>query len=387
VNRIKVIALIEAHVMTGPAKNILRFAADCRDRVDFTVVTFVRSSGNASSAALNGQFLSGARSLDVPVEIISETGRFDVSVGASLRQICERLKPNIVQTHAVKSHLILSFFRKRTFTWIAFHHGYTYEDLKMRIYNQFDRRSLRASDYVVTVCNEFARQLINRGVRRDRIAVAPNSVRHDFIRADTTLSKETRQKLSISNDELVVLSIGRLSSEKGHRYLIDAISKINIRAPQLKVKLLIAGHGPCEANLREQIELLGLTEHVRMLGYCSDIKPLFLIADLFVLPSLSEGSPNVLLESMAAGVPIVATHVGGVPELVDDKKSAMLVPPAKADVLANSIYELLIDRSRARNLATVASERVRLMFSPEKYDERILDIYARAVHGELHRND
>ena len=384
-SRIKVIALVEARVLTGPAKNVLRFAEECRDRVDLTIVTFVRASEKKNQAAPQNAFISEVRKLNLPIEMIWETGAFDLSVLASLRRIFEQHKPDIVQTHSVKSHFLVSLLRERPFRWIAFHHGYTSENLKIYIYNQFDRWSLRACDCVVTVCAEFARRLVRRGSRKDRIFVVHNSVRADFGYHNDILSQVTRQRFSISGDDLVVLSVGRLSPEKGHRYLIDAIAKIISSSPHLKLKVLIAGEGPAEGKLRSQVAKRGLEKCVSLLGQCSDVAPLFSIADVFVLPSLSEGSPNVLLESMAARVPIVATNVGGVPEMVNDGESATLVPPANADMLGRSILDVLVDRSRAKQCAGVAFDRARLMFSPTMYNDRILNIYdtllCRAPHN------
>jgi glycosyltransferase involved in cell wall biosynthesis len=177
----------------------------------------------------------------------------------------------------------------------------------------------------------------------------------------------------------MVLSVGRLSPEKGHNYLIDAVSTIVSTSSQLKLKVLIAGSGPSERKLKEQINKKGLQGRVELLGQCSDIKALFSIADLFVLPSLSEGSPNVLLESMAARVPILATKVGGVPELVKDGESAILVLPADSESLKKAIIELLMNRSRAIQLASVAFENARLIFSTSKRDEHLLSIYDRVI--------
>ena len=140
--RIKVIALLEGRVVSGPAKNILRFASDCRNSVELSVVTFMRSSKNRPTS--KNEFVSAARSLAIPVEIVEESGPFDLSVLAKLRQICEEQKPHIVQTHSVKSHFLMSLMRGRSFRWIAFHHGYTSENLKAKFYRQFDKWSLRA---------------------------------------------------------------------------------------------------------------------------------------------------------------------------------------------------------------------------------------------------
>lgn len=221
--------------------------------------------------------------------------------------------------------------------------------------------------------------LASRGVRRDRIFVVHNSVETDIRYSHAKLSEETRQLWNVSRDEHMVLSVGRLSPEKGHNYLIDAVSTIVSTSSQLKLKVLIAGSGPSERKLKEQINKKGLQGRVELLGQCSDIKALFSIADLFVLPSLSEGSPNVLLESMAARVPILATKVGGVPELVKDGESAILVLPADSESLKKAIIELLMNRSRAIQLASVAFENARLIFSTSKRDEHLLSIYDRVI--------
>jgi len=221
--------------------------------------------------------------------------------------------------------------------------------------------------------------LASRGVRRDRLFVVHNSVETDVHYSHAKLSEETRQQWNVSRDERMILSVGRLSPEKGHNYLIDAVSMIVSTSPQLRLKVLIAGSGPSERKLKEQVNKKGLHERVELVGQCSDIKGLFSIADLFVLPSLSEGSPNVLLESMAARVPIVATEVGGVPELVKDRESAILVPPADSESLKKAMIELLMNRSRAIQLASVAFENARLIFSTSKHDEHLLSIYDRVI--------
>jgi glycosyltransferase involved in cell wall biosynthesis len=374
-NRIRIAALVEGRFLTGPAKNILRFAEDCRDRVDLSIVSFLRTSGKYASEAQNNQLLSAARSLNIPIEIVQETGPFDLKVLRALREIFERHKANIVETHGIKSHFLVSLLRPKDFRWIAFHHGYTMEDLKARFYQQFDRWSLRLCDSVVTVCGEFATTLEGLGVRRDRISVVHNSVNTDVHWPYEKLSEQARHQWKVSLGEHVVISAGRLSPEKGHAYLIDAVSAIVSMSPEVKLKVLIAGSGPSEKKLKEQVSEKGLNQRVKLIGHCSDLDGLFSIADLFVLPSLSEGSPNVLLESMAARVPIVATKVGGVTELVKNGESAILVPPADSESLKTAMLELLTNRSRGIQLANVAFEDARLLFNASKRDELLLGIY------------
>jgi glycosyltransferase involved in cell wall biosynthesis len=383
VKRIKILALVEAFVVSGPAKNILRFAVDCRDRVDFSLVTFIRTKGRGERDDSNNELVSTARNLGIPLHIIWETGPFDLSILGELRQICAAENADIIQTHGVKSHFLVSLLGKRKSRWLAFHHGYTSEDLKVRFYRQFDRWSLRRCDRVVTVCKAFAMMLESRGIPQERIFIVPNSVNTEMAPADAKLTDGTRARWQIPKDDWLVLTAGRLSGEKGHRYLIDAVSSALREIPELKLSVLIAGIGPADGQLKAQVKKNGLDQRVKLIGHCYDVKSLFAIADLFVLPSLSEGSPNVLLESMAARVPIVATSVGGVPEHVTDGESAVLVPPRDSGALAKAMVELLADRPKAAQLATAAFDTARSRFSAAKQNERILTIYNHLLGNQL----
>ena len=138
-SRLRLLAIIEAHSITGPAKNLLEFARLAREAgVETTIATFTRG-------ASNNLFIDTAREGGFPVEVIPESGLYDRSVIRNLSQLVERLRPDIIQTHAVKSHFLArcaSLPGKAP--WVAFHHGYTWPTLRARLYNQLDRWSLRA---------------------------------------------------------------------------------------------------------------------------------------------------------------------------------------------------------------------------------------------------
>jgi glycosyltransferase involved in cell wall biosynthesis len=381
VNRIRVVAILEAKGVTGPAKNLLKFAADCRDKVDLTLVTFQRIPANNGSASSNHPLVSEARKLNIAIEVVPETSPFDLTSVNALRKIFQQREAQIVETHGTKSHFLVSLLWRRQFSWIAFHHGYTAEDIKIKFYQHFDRWSLRRCDSAVTVCEEFAALLEKRGVRRDRIHIVHNAVESNPHYARLESVEKARRHWNIKPDERVVLSVGRLSPEKGHADLVEAASRIVGRSPAWKIRVIIAGSGPCEKRLKDQADALGLKENVELVGHQSELHGLFAIADVFVLPSLSEGSPNVLLESMAAGVPIISTRVGGVPELLKDSESAILVAPADKNALAVAILELLMNRPLANRLAGAAFERVQVDFSPAKRHENLLNIYAQASNA------
>ena len=363
---LRVIASIEAHTVTGPAKNLLRFCRLARNRADgcdISLVTYVRPGSDTND------FLKAAEAYRIPVHLIRERHAFDRSVLPGLRELFKRERPDIVQSHAVKSHVLVKFARPSTACWIAYHHGYTYTDLKMRVYNQLDRWSLPSADRVVTVCDVFRHQLTNLGVRPDRIRVLGNCIEPHQSPSQT--STELRERLRIPPTARVLVSIGRLSREKGHRYLVTALPPLE----SANVCLLLIGEGPERERLEEQVKQLGLQGKVLFVGHQRDPLPFYDLADVFVLPSLSEGSSNALLEAMRAAKPIVATRVGGTPETATDGLSALLVPPGDPGSLARAIDRILKDSKLAAALGREAADTIMSRFSPEAYFRSLMSIY------------
>ena len=171
----------------------------------------------------------------------------------------------------------------------------------------------------------------------------------------------------------MILSVGRLSPEKGHIDLITAFRQwLAVSPPQQRFALLLVGDGPDRQRLEKAAADLG--DRVRFLGHQAEVWPLYFIADIFVLPSHSEGSPLVLLEAMAAQRAIVATAVGGTPETVEDDVSAVLVPPRNVEQLSAALRQLSADRDRRTRLGRSAFEALK-RFSPEAYRDRILTLY------------
>jgi glycosyltransferase involved in cell wall biosynthesis len=280
--------------------------------------------------------------------------------------VVERLQPDILWTNNTKSHFLVYLSgADRSAEWVAFHHGYTQEARRTRIYNQLDRWSLPRAKRVVTVCQAFARDLRGKGVAADRLRVLRNPVRPTAPASDAEKSR-LRGELKL-NDASVLLSVGRLSQEKGHADLLRALAQM--RAAQgaaFQSRLVIVGDGPERNSLQGLCSKLTLDEVVRFAGFQADVRPYYGIADVFVLPSHSEGSPNVVLEAMAAGVPMVAAAVGGLPEVLSDEVNALLVPKQNVSALANAITRLLSDE-RLRQRLVENGEQVVEQHDPQGY--------------------
>jgi glycosyltransferase involved in cell wall biosynthesis len=378
----KVLSIIEATTVTGPAKNLLNFcrlmqspefAADRKPPVEVSIITFHRGSGNSQHSSPNA-FVKTAHEMGIAVDVITERFRFNPDVVKQLRAIVAQRAPDVIQTHMIKSHFLvkLAGLGKRH-PWIAYHHGYTSTDAKMLAYNQLNRWSLPSADRVITVCEAFAKRLSHAGVRPARISVCHNSVEAPR-RVSTDERQALRNKFRIADDERVIISVGRLSREKGQEDLLHAIALLREMDPTLRFKLLLIGDGPEREQLETMANDLRLNEDIVFVGHVSDVAPFYAIADVFALSSHSEGSPNALLEAMAAGVPSVATAVGGVPEIATSGETALLVPPRDAHEFADALRTILRQPDWAEKLRTDASARV-LEFSPEAHARRLIRIY------------
>lgn len=374
--RMRIIALMEAYTVTGPAKNLLRFCRMMREApaesCEVSLVTFIRPKENGPPAS-NG-FIDEARGAGIRVDIVTEAGPYDLRVIRRLRSLFRENAPDVIQTHSLKSHFLARLTKPSSARWIAFHHGYTSTDLKMHAYNQLDRLSLPRADRVVTVCRPFTEALSRLGVKRSRIRVLPNAI--EWKKGHPVESTSSlRSRFNLSDRARILLAIGRLSQEKGHVHLINAAHLLFESRPDLDFQVLLVGDGPERARLEEQVATLQLRERVRFAGHQPDPLPFYALASVFVLPSLSEGSPNVLLEAMVAKTPAVVSAVGGVPEMVEDGRSALIVPAADPKSLSEAIASLLDDPAQAESLATNAYSDVRERHSPESYCSKLLGIY------------
>ena len=383
---LKILSIVEATSINAVAKGVLEFYRSARELrqtapqfplIEGCAVTFDRRRDHKGPP---NDFVNAAAELELDVELIPERRRFDLGVIPSLRSVVERRQPHVLVTHSVKSHFVL--WRSQLwqeYPWVAFHHGYTTTDLKMRVYNRLDQWSLPKTDRLVTVCRAFAKELADAtGVSIDHISVRHNAIRRPQT-VTTTEAESLRDHLGIAGIDRVVLSVGRLSREKAHIDLLEAFKQFSESTPEVSSKLIIVGDGPERARLEAAVESLGCKAGVIFTGQVTDIRAFYAIADVFVLPSHSEGSPNVLLEAMAANLPIVATAVGGVPEMVEDNESALLVPANDPSALASSIARLLADREFAQRLTANASMLVDTRFTPENYVRSLIEIYREVI--------
>ena len=212
------------------------------------------------------------------------------------------------------------------------------------------RGSYRLAHRVVANSEAAGAQVIEEGVPRARVAVIPNGIDLDRYGAPTT--RPSRR---------IVTTVANLRAEKGHDVLLDAAATVLRQRPD--VVFQFAGNGPRRAALEQQAQELGVDGAIRFLGHCEDVPALLRDSDLFVLPSRSEAFPNGVMEAMAARLPVVASNVGGIPELIAHERNGLLVPPGDAAALAAGILRVLQRPDEAAALAAEGRHTVEERYS------------------------
>jgi glycosyltransferase involved in cell wall biosynthesis len=226
----------------------------------------------------------------------------------------------------------------------------------------------RRAERIIAVSTPIRRRLIERdGVHPDLITIVPNAV----VSAPEGRSEEP--PAGLRGGRPLVGVVARLQPEKGVANFLKAAARVAPRFPE--AHFVVAGDGPLREELVALAGNLGLWDRIHFLGFRSDASALMGSLDVLVVPSLTEGSPLVTLEAMAAGVPVVASAVGGIPDQVRHGKEGLLVPPGDTGAMGDAIVALLRDPARARSLGEAGRRRATTEFSHASMVRRIEDVY------------
>lgn len=214
--------------------------------------------------------------------------------------------------------------------------------------------NLGFASYFAVVSQRVGKAAIEEGVHPDKIRVVHNGIQIqrpiDFDR--TAL----REQIGVTEDSDLVIAVGRLTEQKGHTYLVQAVPHVLKHFPN--TQFAIAGDGDLRDALQAKISAGGLEKHIHLLGSRQDVPQLLACANLFVMPSISEGLPLALLEAMGQGLACVATHIVGIEEVITQEESGLLVPPADSVKLADALCELLRDREKREKIAMIGQKHV-----------------------------
>ena len=255
-------------------------------------------------------------------------------------------------------------------------HGFIEDGWKLKRSYRIDRMMLRYADRIIAVSQGIKYDLLKAGLRESRVNVVLNAVQTDTDPKKFIHDRDTRRHaLGVGERDFVLGYIGRLSKEKGIPYLLDAAEILFQR--DIPIKVLMIGDGPAKEGSELIVRQKNREDKVFFAGFQRDVKEWIPAMDVFVLPSLTEGTPMALLEAMACRIPIVASSVGGVPQIIDSGKSGILVAPGKPEDLAAGVMEFYDNNSLREAFAEAAYRKVRSFFDIKEWTKTIESKYTK----------
>jgi glycosyltransferase involved in cell wall biosynthesis len=329
-----------------------------------------------AGAAPEPPLLGTLRRGGVSVSVVRSGARAYAQERRALRALLEPRERGIVHSHGYRADVLFApVARTLGYATVTTLHGFTGGDVKNRLYEFLQRRAARRFDRVAAVSRPIA-DAMRRGRNAERVVLLPNAYSGGGPSADRS---EARARLGLQANGFVVGWVGRLSHEKAADVLVAALA----HAKDLPITIAVIGDGPDAERLRVMAEALQVSAMVRWLGPVDDASELFRAFDLFVLSSRTEGTPIVLFEAMAASVPIVATAVGGVPDVVTARE-ATLVPPDSPQALAAAIRDVVSGGAEAVQRAANASTVLATRFAPARWLDAYEAIYQDALRAAGH---
>jgi glycosyltransferase involved in cell wall biosynthesis len=318
-----------------------------------------------------------AEAWDAALVSIPDRGPFDWRVVPRLLDLCRREKVAIWHGHDYKSNalglLLGQLWPMRLVTTV---HGWVKHTRRTPLYYGIDRASLKHYEAVISVSADLYERCLECGVKPSRCFLIENAIdTQQFSR--TRDRDEAKQQLGIPPNRLLVGAIGRLSEEKGFESLITAVDRL--LEQDYDLELWIAGEGDQQEYLASLIRDKGRDDRIRLVGFQAQTTPLYEAMDVFVLSSIREGLPNVVLEAMAMEVPVIATKVAGIPRLIQDGENGLLIEPGSTQGLFNALIMLRGDTFLRARLARSARETIERNHSFAARMNKIHTLYERLL--------
>jgi len=286
--------------------------------------------------------------------------------------ICNNI--SLICSHDYKSNFISLLCGKLcNVPIITVFHGQTSHNFKARFYEYVNKFIIRYFDKIIAVSNATRISLIESGIPNNKIEVIYNATTIPQ-KTSNLVTEKIRKELRISNEEFVIGFVGRLSREKGLIYLLEAL-RIILSKKSIRLRLLIVGNGEDYDNIKKQVEKSELVNYVIFTGYRDDIDDIYKAIDLVVLPSLREGMPLVILESFANKKLVIASKVGGIPEIIQDNYSGFLVEKANSNELADKIIFCMNNHDKMKKLINNAYKEFQKKFTYKIQIEKYYMIY------------
>ena len=375
--RIRVAHVITRLVRGGAQENTLH-TVRLHDRTRYDVDLLAGPPLGAEGSLEDAAAAAGANIVRVPDLVREPHPLRDVRALAQLTRLLRAERHHIVHTHTSKAGFLGRWAARRAGVPIIVHtpHGNIFDGyfnpLTTRVYVAMERRAARWTDRIIELTAGGVEQSLARGIgRREQYAVVHSGIDLSPYNVARDQRLQTRAELKIESTQFSIGGVGRLEPVKGFTYFVRAAQRVAAQAPE--ARFVLAGTGSEVAALRR--EAAGLGDRFQFLGYRDDVPAIMAALDVLVVPSLNEGMGRVILEAGAAGVPAVATRVGGIPDVVREGATGLLVPPGDVEALAEALLLLVRAPDDARRLGEAACKLIVPEYGLDSMVRRIEGLY------------
>lgn len=321
------------------------------------------------------------RKLKIPLYFLGKGDKADWGVYKKLEQLFQEYRPVVVHTHLLGlNYAYLAMLKYRTPVRVHTLHSLAQKEMGNRVARIVRTLAFRyriGGVVPVAIADEVART-IEQVYGYKNPPIIPNGIPTEEYAPNPAKRVQFRQAHSVEPDAVVIVHVGRFVELKNHALLLQAFAQLRSESP---LYLWLVGDGELRPAMEQRARELGIAERVRFWGVRADVADILNAADLFTLPSQYEGNPMSVMEAMAAGLPVVATAVGGVPELVEDQRTGILVPPEDCSSLTQALQLLLNDETRRRQMGQAALQRARNCFDIRQTVRAYENLYEQLLSG------
>ncbi|MBC8235804.1 glycosyltransferase [bacterium] len=341
-----------------------------------------RQKYNVMVCALgSGTLEKDFRETNVPVKVIKSNFHYDITLIFRLVRFMQHHKIDIVHTYLSLADIFGRFAAKIAGVPIIISGCRSANTQQKKISMYLMRIANKFTDIVISNSNAGKEFVINtQKLKANKISVVYNGI--DFEKYSKTINIDAKKReIGIESNNFVVGTVARLDPLKGVNYFLEAASKVAQSIPN--IVFIVVGEGPQRLKLEELSRRLGIVSKTIFTGYRKDVAELAQIFDVSVLSSVVEGMPNAIIESMALGKPVVASNVGGVPEIVKNGQNGILVPPGDVESLANAIIRLLLDKRLAYHLSQEAKQYVEKCYPIDLMVKKVENVYDALIASKI----
>ena len=365
---IRVLRVISRLNIGGPAIHVaLLSRPSSSDRFESLLVTGLENPGEGSMLDFVRQ--QGVEPIIIP-ELVADSliGPRDLVALWKLVRVIRRYQPQIVDTHTAKAGFIGRLAGALTGVPVRVHtfHGHVlqgyYSTTKNAIFRRVERALARVSTRIIAVSDRVRHDLIEYGVApSEKISVIPLGLELSPFLNCRTLRGSFKQELGLAETTLLVGIVSRIFAIKNHALFVDAAARVTKEIPN--ARFLIVGDGVLRVEMEERAKRLGLDGRMIFTGWRRDLPAIYADMAALVVSSNNEGTPFSAIEAMAASVPVVGTRVGGMPDLIRDGTTGLLVPPGNVEAMSAALVSLLRDPDRRHRMGEAARADVEQRFT------------------------